>query len=96
MITYKNISFSAKTFYGIKFEPGEVKSVPGYITCSSMIRVFDDTTKQQPKSPTSRTSVFTSNRGRKKRSNESKNDSVAETEEIKIEILEETTDGNPS
>ena len=29
MITYKNISYSAKTFYGVKFNPGETKEVPG-------------------------------------------------------------------
>lgn len=97
MITYKNISYSAKTFYGVKFEPGEVKSVPGFINSSSMIRV--DTPKSNPISnkinfldvPTQ-----PSNRGRKKKSNESEKDSVAETQEIKIISEEETSDGNPS
>ena len=41
MIAYKNISFSAKTFYGVKFEPGETKGVPGYINSPYMIRTFD-------------------------------------------------------
>ena len=40
MITYKNISFSAKTFYGVKFNPGETKSVPGYINHKGLVRVF--------------------------------------------------------
>jgi len=40
MITYKNISYSAKTFYGVKFNPGETKSVPGYINHRSMVRIF--------------------------------------------------------
>ena len=40
MITYKNISYSAKTFYGVKFNPGETKSVPGYINHKGMVRIF--------------------------------------------------------
>ena len=97
MITYKNISYSAKTFYGVKFEPGEVKSVPGFINSSSMIRV------DAPKSNSTSNKINfldvptqPSNRGRKKKSNEPEKDSVAETQEIKIISEEETSDGNPS
>lgn len=38
-MTYKNIGFSTKTFYGVTFAPGEVKDVPGYINASGMVRV---------------------------------------------------------
>lgn len=46
MITYKNISNSPKTFYGVTFNPNEIKEVPGYINHISMIRVFK---KSSPK-----------------------------------------------
>ena len=94
MITYKNISFSAKTFYGTRFAPGEIKSVPGYINSRGMVRIT------APKQPT-KTPIFgipspEHTRGRKKKSSDSEKDSVADIE-TKIEISkEETTDGNPS
>ena len=34
---YRNISYSVKTFYGVTFEPGQVKEVPGYINNKDMI-----------------------------------------------------------
>ena len=40
MIKYKNISCSTKTFYGITFNPGDVKEVPGYVNAQGMTRVF--------------------------------------------------------
>ena len=93
MIQYKNISFSAKTFYGVKFAPGETKSVPGYINDSGMVRIFGI------KPAKGKTVVYeapyrASTRGRKKKSNEPEGDSVAENTEIKLETQEETTDGN--
>jgi hypothetical protein len=96
MITYKNISFSAKTFYGVEFKPGEIKSVPGYINCPSMVRIFTNKnhTKNKPQLSDAENN-FISKRGRKK-SNETEKASLAETES-KIEISkEETTNGNPS
>lgn len=39
MIRYKNNSNTTKTFYGVKFLPGEIKSVPGIINHSKFIRV---------------------------------------------------------
>lgn len=94
MITYKNISFSAKTFYGVKFEPGEVKPVPGYINDSGMVRIFGI------KPVTGKTVVYEapsvpSTRGRKKKSSEPEKASIAETE-IKLETQEEISDGNYS
>ena len=100
MITYKNISFSAKTFYGVKFEPGEIKAVPGYINCSYMVRIHkpiptvipaeipveDPVVKEEP--------VQVSTRGRKKKSSEPEKVSVAETEEIINLSEEETINGN--
>ena len=39
MIKYKNISCSTKTFYGITFNPGDVKEVPGYVNANGMARI---------------------------------------------------------
>lgn len=94
MITYKNISPSAKTFYGVKFAPGELKSVPGYINSPSMIRVFGIKPVEETK-----TSIQEPHRrGRKPKSTEPEKVEVAEPEEIKIEDTskEETSNGNPS
>lgn len=88
MITYKNISFSAKTFYGVRFEPGEIKSVPGYINSPSMVRI------KVPKQPAVSESIV-SKRGRKKSTEASKVE-VAE-QEVKITeniSEEEISDGN--
>lgn len=90
MIKYKNISFSAKTFYGVKFEPGDTKEVPGFIDSPSMIRVDSKSKPVSTKLFEAPTKVET--RGRKKKSIESEKDTVAETT---IEISkEETSDGN--
>ena len=93
MNTYKNISFSAKTFYGVKFAPGETKSVPGYINDKGMVRIFG------VKPVSGKTAMYEaptvpSTRGRKKKSSEPEKDSVAENTETKLETQEETTDGN--
>ena len=96
MNTYKNISFSEKTFYGVKFAPGEMKEVPGYINSNGMVRVFGI------KPVSAKTKVYDEPlpavvRGRKKKSSESgPKDSVAENTETKIDTQEETTDGNYS
>ena len=97
MIQYKNISYSAKTFYGVEFAPGEVKSVPGYINSPSMVRVFG---KQKSKPAPAKIQLFDdpaqgSHRGRKKKSNEPEKVSVAETDTTIISE-EETSNGNPS
>ena len=95
MITYKNISFSAKTFYGVRFEPGEIKSVPGYINNSGMIRVFTKKISDQSNKPIPKEEHTGSKRGRKPKSTEPEKVEVAETQEIKIEISEEeTSNGN--
>lgn len=39
MICYRNTSCATKTFYGVKFLPGEVKSVSGYINDDKFVRV---------------------------------------------------------
>ena len=103
MIQYKNISFSAKTFYGVEFKPGETKEVPGYINDPRMVRVFGSPKRtakpvfkpisiiNEPELPKFET------RGRKKKSSEPEKDSVAENIDTKIEtIKEETSNGNPS
>lgn len=43
---YKNTSYITKTFYGVKFKPGEVKEVPDFINDPKMIRV-----NELPKEP---------------------------------------------
>ena len=93
MNTYKNISYSAKTFYGVKFAPGEMKSVPGYINDKGMVRIFG-IKPIADKTAVYETPTTNSNRGRKKKSSDSEKDSVAETE-IKIDIpKEEDSNGN--
>lgn len=97
MITYKNISFSAKTFYGTRFEPGEIKTVPGFITCPSMVRVYPagETSEPAPKTQYSLSEAAPiSTRGRKRKSTEPEKVEVAETTIETVE--EETTNGNPS
>ena len=37
MLFYKNASVIVKTFYGVTFNPGEVKGVPGFINDPKMI-----------------------------------------------------------
>lgn len=39
---YKNISSATKTFYGVQFKPGEIKSVPGYINAPKFIKIEGD------------------------------------------------------
>lgn len=97
MITYKNISFSAKTFYGVKFEPGDIKEVPGYINCRGMRRIFAAPAKAvKPVAQEQPVTVKVETRGRKKKTIEPEKDSFAETTEIKITSEEETSNGNPS
>ena len=48
-LLYKNISNSAKTFYGVTFQPGETKEVSGYINQSYMIRVDEAPATPKPK-----------------------------------------------
>lgn len=84
MAKYKNITFSAKTFYGVVFEPGEVHEVPGFINSQGMVRVLDDKPSRKPVTPRfSEDPAPVVTRGRKKKSNEPEKVSVAETE-IKI------------
>jgi hypothetical protein len=39
MPTYRNLSKSIKTFYGVTFLPNDVKSVPGYINDTDFMRI---------------------------------------------------------
>jgi len=96
MNTYKNISYSAKTFYGVKFNPGDVKSVPGYINSPSMVRI--NGVKPIPENAQAISVVPTSTRGRKKKSIDSEKEPIAEVENQIIETIseEETPNGNPS
>lgn len=94
MITYKNISYSAKTFYGVKFEPGEIKEVPGYINAIGMVRVFDKLSAPKANKQYLFEEPATSNRGRKKKSNEPEKVLFAETETTIENSKEETSNGN--
>lgn len=57
---YKNTSYTAKTFYGVTFKPGEVKEVDGVINNKFMIIVDapqhapikKETTQKEPSSET--------------------------------------------
>ena len=42
MITYKNVSYTTKTYHGVTFGPGEIHSVPNYINDLSMIIVPEE------------------------------------------------------
>lgn len=80
MITYKNISNSPKTFYGVTFNPNEIKEVPGYINHRKMIRVFEKTRPKVkaiispeetvPKETIDNFTDTTKTRGRKAKNNE--------------------------
>lgn len=37
MMTYRNTGILTKTFYGVTFNPGESKNVPGYINDPSFV-----------------------------------------------------------
>lgn len=37
MISYKNMTQFTKTLYGVKFKPGEVHEVPGYINIAGFV-----------------------------------------------------------
>ena len=56
MPKYKNTSRFPKKFYGVKFAPGAVEEVPGWINDSAMFRVND------------KTSAFTSSEGSNRKS----------------------------
>jgi hypothetical protein len=49
---YKNVSNCAKTFYGVNFNPGDTKEVPGYINDTHMI--LETELKQPAKQPSSK------------------------------------------
>lgn len=42
MLRYKNISCRPLTFYGVTFNPNDIKEVPGYINHDQMLRVKAD------------------------------------------------------
>lgn len=44
MINYQNISCQPLTFYGVTFNPNEVKAVPGFINHPKMIRIKETIT----------------------------------------------------
>ena len=94
MIKYKNISYSAKTFYGVKFEPGDIKEVPGYINANGMVRIFDKTSKPKVAKSYLFEEPTVSNRGRKKKSSEPEKGLFAETETTIENSKEETSNGN--
>lgn len=49
MAVYKNISNVDQTFYGVKFKPGEVKEVPGWINSGSVVRCNESDIKKPTK-----------------------------------------------
>ena len=49
MIKYQNISGQILTFYGVTFNPNDIKEVPGYINHIKMIRVKEIPRTSKPK-----------------------------------------------
>lgn len=49
MIKYKNISGHTLVFYGVTFNPNDIKEVPGYINHLKMIRVKETSVASTPK-----------------------------------------------
>ena len=47
---YKNCSHIVKTFYGVTFQPGDVREVPGTISDKSFVRVSTMPKKEPPAS----------------------------------------------
>lgn len=47
MFTYKNTSRTTKTFHGVQFNPGDVKTVSGYINDPKFIRVKESSAVTQ-------------------------------------------------
>lgn len=45
---YKNVSHSVKTFYGVTFKPGDIKSVDSYINDRFMIPCSGEETNVTP------------------------------------------------
>jgi len=54
MIRYKNSSNIPLTFYGVTFNPNEIKEVPGFINHIKMIRV-----KEVPSTPIKPRAIIT-------------------------------------
>lgn len=48
MIKYKNISPYPLTFYGVTFNPNEIKEVPGFVNHPRMVRI-QEVVKKQPR-----------------------------------------------
>lgn len=46
---YKNLSNTVKTFYGVTFEPNEIKEVPGYINHPKFLITDKPIHKEPPK-----------------------------------------------
>lgn len=57
MFTYKNTSRNTRKFYGVIFNPGDVKSVPGYINDPKFIRVSNSSAVTQKPEKSSNAAV---------------------------------------
>jgi hypothetical protein len=49
MLKYKNVSTQPLIFYGVTFNPNDIKEVPGYINHVKMIRVKEVPAASAPK-----------------------------------------------
>ena len=79
MITYKNISVSTKTFYGVTFKPNDIKEVPGYINDKGMVRVLSSVKKEVPEKKRSynkKSSTITESQPKDSTSTEDKNNNI--------------------
>jgi len=102
---YRNHSTVAKTFYGVTFQPGEIKEVPGYINNKSFDIVDAPKPKEPPKSVEQPTKSDLPKEpkpdGRRKRKTQEPKDSIVistnepvseKTSEMISESVEDKTD----
>lgn len=86
---YKNVSYSVKTFYGVTFEPGEIKNVDRYINNVWLIPVGEQVNEQNTtqKKPSSESKKEIPREAPKpaKQPEPSKKEEPAKQEEAKLE-----------
>lgn len=87
MMRYKNLGITSKTFYGVKFNPGETHDVPGYINHSNFIRVDDKKKEDKIAKPTAASKSDT----KKSDIEPKKPDAVAQVSDVSTDVPEVKT-----
>ena len=99
MVKYKNTSFATKTFYGVPFQPGEIKDVPGYINDISFVRIFEQPEKEPPKTAQPKqkdTNKPVSQSSKPAESQQKSAETTSEPSDIKSKQNKEEQDGKDS